>query len=713
MIYEPQEDWIRARFRHYNPERCAALFHEEQPPGGIYTRRRKGTQEREFPAVIFRNAVVWYPQRAERPAHRDGVNVVKTDAPANVRPLLYDTLEPEELVIVEGEGHLVACVSVGLRGVIAAGGVGALLSKRSEAAFGNRALLRGKSIRIMFDPDEHGRHAAPKLKKALEDSGVTRVAIVDLRQAGCSPDDDVEDWLNTFDTSEAAYSAVAELLSTSEWGAASTVEGQQEDQPIQEQVFPGPTLVVMVWDGEKVQLAIHGAAAEEEEEQTPRGPYPGVDFDDEPDPDTPRTWRLADVFRHGGTSYVPDVRGDVLQWLESDSLVLPPPPFLEEDTSGQLWSDLVSYYCKWFAVEPQYYDVMAAYCFLTYRLMDAGFDHIGFLRFVGPPSSGKNRGLDMLRFTCWRTYTTQPTGANLHRVVHYFGNCTLVIDEFHPSRGRSDGQVKELVDLLNLAFQKSATLVRMEKEGDGKMIPRLFRVFGPKIFASYEADEDEAFARRAVLVPTGEVEPTEDMVMPQLPPEAKVEAMLLRARLLAWRGRKLSAGLPVLGGDIWKQLLESAGRETSQVFWPLLEMVPRSHTGARDHILQVARGRRDAVSETRYVSEESYLLDTVAGIWEAGGFHQTQADDWFISTGEIVAEIPEERGLTKSKVGRKLRSMGLMHCTRRYDFGGQSFQCKGFEIRSPEHVAKIMKQHGVEWPRPNGAESDFEKPAPI
>ena len=67
MIYEQQEDWIRARFRHYNPERCAALFHEEQPPGGIYTRRRRGNQEREFPAVIFKNAVVWYPCRDQRP----------------------------------------------------------------------------------------------------------------------------------------------------------------------------------------------------------------------------------------------------------------------------------------------------------------------------------------------------------------------------------------------------------------------------------------------------------------------------------------------------------------------------------------------------------------------------------------------------------------------------------------------------------------------
>jgi hypothetical protein len=719
VICEQQEDWIRARFRHYDAERCAPLWHEEQPPGGIHTRRRGKSGEREFPAVVFKNAVTWYPCRDQRPAHRDGVNVVKTDAPANVRPLLFDTLEPEELVLVEGEGHLIACVSVGLRGVVAAGGVGALISKRSEAAFGNRALLRGKSVRIMFDPDEHGRHAAPKLKKVLEEAGVTRVAIVDLRQAGCAPDDDVEDWLNGFDTPEAAYSAVAELLSAAEWGAVSAMgEGPTEDQPLQEGCFPGPTLAVMVWDGTKAQLAVNGPAAAQTDEETEgeEGPgYPGVtyDADEEVDPDAPRAWRLVDTFRHGGVTYIPDMRGGVQQWLETDSLVLPPPPFEGEDTSAQLWTDLVAFYRRWFAVEPQFYDVMAAYCFLTYRLVDAGFEHIGFLRFVGPPSSGKNRGLDMLRFTCWRTYTTQPTASNLHRVVHYFGHCTLVIDEFHPSRGRSDSQVKDLMDLLNLAFTKSATMVRMIKLPDGSMIPDLFNVFGAKIFASYECDEDEAFARRAVIIPTGEVEPSDGMMTPQFPPEAKEEAKALRARLLGWRGRKLTAGLPDISeSGSWKHLLGIAGPETSQVFWPLLEMVPSSHTGARDHIIQVAQGRRDAVSETRYVTDEAYLLDRVASMWEAGGFHKVPAG-WFIPTREIADEIPDEKGLTTSRIGRKLRSLGLEHCTRRYEIGNQAFQTKGFEIADPKDVAKIMKRHGVKWPRTNGAETGFEEAAPL
>ena len=60
------------------------------------------------------------------------------------------------------------------------------------------------------------------------------------------------------------------------------------------------------------------------------------------------------------------------------------------------------------------------------------------------------------------------------------------------------------------------------------------------------------------------------------------------------------------------------------------------------------------VRETRHMTEESYVLDALGGIWEAGGFHRTLTG-WFISTRELVAEIPEERGLTVSRAGRMLK----------------------------------------------------------
>jgi 5S rRNA maturation endonuclease (ribonuclease M5) len=712
MIHDQQEAWIRDRFKHYDPARCAELFHEDQPPGGIHTRK-----QREFPAIVFKTSVVWYPCREERPVHRDGQSPVKSDAPARVRPLLYDTLEPEELVIVEGEGHLVACVSVGLRGVVTAGGTGGLVG-RSDAAFANRGLLRNKSIRILFDPDEQGCHAAPRLQAALKEAGATRVAVVDLRQAGCAPDADVEDWLGDFDTPAAAYSALTEVLAAADWGAQALVDGQPSEQPIRELLFnqPGdavPTLVTMVWDGEAAQLAVYGTVEEETDPED--SPRPGSSVEhDEPavNPDAPRTWRLVDTYCHEGVTYTPDLRGDVKLWLKFDSLVLPPPPSEEPDSSKQLWTDLVSFYQAWFACEPRYYDVMAAYCLLTYRLEDAGFDHIGFLRFVGPPSTGKNRGLDMMRYTCWTTYTAQPTSANLHRVVDYFGNCTLVIDEFHPTRGRTDTQVKDLMDLLNFSFQRNAMIVRMDRLPDGNMVPGLYRVFGPKVFASYTADEDEAFTRRGIIIPTGKVEPTSKMMKPQLPPEAKDEARLLRARLLAWRARKLASGLPPLGGATWGKLLKVAGSETSQVFWPLVEMVPRDHRRALENLVEIAGMRRDAVRETRHATEESYLLDTVAGLWESGGFHRVD-DGWFISSAEIAAELPDERYMSASRVARVLKSLGLCHCVRRYDHGGQKWQRKGFEIVEHDDVAAIMEQHGVAWPRPNGSESGFQEAAPL
>jgi hypothetical protein len=311
-----------------------------------------------------------------------------------------------------------------------------------------------------------------------------------------------------------------------------------------------------------------------------------------------------------------------------------------------------------------------------------------------------------MRFTCWKAHTTQPTSANLHRVTDYFGNFTLLIDEFHPSRGKTNSQVQELVDILNMSFQRSANMVRMDRDAAGNLTPNMYRVFGPKIFTSYECDEDEAFARRAIVVPTGTVPVPKEMVRPQLPPEAKEEARALRGRLLAWRGRKLAAGLPELDGSSWKCLLEAAGAETGQVFWPLLEMVPRAHEEAAKNLVAVASMRRDATFQVRYASDDAYILDFFAGLWEAGSFHRV-GDGWFISTREIISELPSSRTLNAGSVGRTLKQLGLQHCTRRFELGGQSYQRKGFLVN--EETAQVMARHDVPWPRANGAESEFKE----
>jgi hypothetical protein len=263
---------------------------------------------------------------------------------------------------------------------------------------------------------------------------------------------------------------------------------------------------------------------------------------------------------------------------------------------------------------------------------------------------------------------------------------------------------------MNLSFQKSATLTRMEPQQNGSMIPRLFSVFGPKVFASYEGDEDEAFARRSVVIPCGEVPVPEEMVSPQLPNVAKEEARALRARLLAWRGRKLASGLPALASSHWRELLAVAGTEVSQVFWPLLEMVPRSHDAALKDLLKLAALRREATYEATHVTPAAYALDTFASCWEDGLFHPADGG-WFIATKELVENQPDDRALTAHKLAPLLKGLGLEHVEMRYARGSRHTRGKGFLVRENSgKLKRIMDRHGVEWPRPNGAETPQEEP---
>lgn len=689
MLTDLQRAWVAERFAFFDEERCAGLFHDDQPTDSMA--RYKGT---DYPSVLMVNGVKWLLRGDARPV-RDGLPI-KTLAPKGVRPLLYDTIEPEELVLVEGEGHLIACVSVGLDGVVTAGGVGAFKSQKPEA-MKVRDAVRGKSVRVLFDPDEHGRKNAPQVARAMLHSGAIRVACV------FPPgEDDVEDWLGTFQTSTQALAALHTLLGSVDWA---TPEELKETKPVALQVArirhegdDVPTLAVMVYDDSvrKASVAVFGPK-EEEQHAAAKAGYPApVKRSAE------RVWQLHDEWTHGGVTYVPDMNEETQKALDEDMLVLPPPPIEKIETSEGLWDDLKQFYQTWFAVEPIYYDVLAAYCFLTYRLNDARFMNVGYLRFVGESTTGKGRALDVMRYTCWRSYKARPGSGNLHRVVDYYGEFSLAIDEFHPEQVSSSQQVKELIDVLNMGFNRSSPVVKMDKQRDGRMTPHLYTVFGPKFFGSYHADEDAAFARRCIVVPTGRVVVPEAMKSGQFPPAAISTARELRARLLSWRGRKLVLGLPDPQGPMYRRVVEIGGLETADTFWPLAEMVPGSRPKALANLLEIARGRRVATRESRHTTQEAYLLDIFASLWLSRRFVKIEGG-WFIPTADI-SDAADRENVTPTAVSRTLKRIGFDHGARRFTRTEDAAveQRKGFIVRDPKDawLYETFARHGIEWPGP-------------
>lgn len=718
-----QVEQLQQRFKHFSLAETACLFNEDQPDTGRIEVKGQAT----FPAVVMQNDVAWFLDKASRPVV-DGSNdaPMKTKAAGGLRRLMYDTLGGDELLVVEGEGHMVACVSVGMHGVVCAGGVNGILSPRPAAVQDRQQVFAGKSVRLLFDPDPAGQAAVTKAAAKILKAGALRVAIV--RPENWAAGHDVEDWLATFDTPQLAYGSLLQLLGAASWDGAEEIKAGTDDiervQSTRVTVSGDehPTLVVMVYDEatREASLAVFGCGGEDEpplsehdravlakygDTAAPAGPA---------GPDIVRGWQVLDSWRHNGTTYQPDVEGDVLKYVRSRTLVLPAPPHLGPDTSVELWQDVGAFMARWVAVHQGYYAVMAAYVFMGYRLEDAEFPYVPYLRFYGRPGTGKGRALDVMKSICWRGLGSQPTADNIHRMVEYFGDITLLFDEFHLDRGTSRETMERMIDTLCQGNKRGEGKIRMVPQRNGDMIVRIFSLFGPKVFAGYGSDEVEAMVRRTISVHMGDVDVPESMDIFCLPPEFYAEAQVLRGRLLAWRGRKLTAGLPDPRGERARRLHKAVGSEVGQVFWPLVEMVPAKLPDELESIIACAQQRVVDTQRVREVSDESYLLQAMASLIDENRSHQEKPGEHFVTTQDVWDKVQDRSYPAANWVARKLSGMGVKHTRRRIQLEGSRYVSRigGMLVKDDDAaLAKLMQQHGIKWPRDGESTTDQKEPA--
>ncbi len=703
-----QQEMLRARFVHADLPFCECLFHPDQPAGG-----QMPVGGVMYPAVLMASNVAWFANREHRPdmpkAREDGTFAkMKTKASKGLRHLLVDDTGAQELLIVEGEGDAFAARSVGLIGVVCAGGTSTLLNASPAAAEQRRKVFAGKSLRFAFDPDEAGRAAVVKAARLALEAGAVRVAIIELPNEG----QDLEDWLTSFETRDLALGALYQLMGNVTWEGAKELKAKEKEADQKDKLEfvqaarvhqvgdDLPTLVVMVWDeaARKASLAVFGPT-----QDLP----PVVQQYGEGTPDIARGWRVLDSWSYNGTEYLPDLAGATQRYLENRTLVLPPPPPDEPMSSVDLWKAVRSFMQKWVAIPPAMYDVLVSYVFMSYRLMDGGFPYVPYLRFYGPPGSGKGRAIEVLGALCWRSYNSQPSAGNIHRIVEYFGDITLVFDEFHLDRGMSRETMQNLITVLNLGYRRGMGVTKIEESKGGRRIPKHFDLFGCKVFAGYGHDEEEGLARRTVNVGMGDVEVPAEMDLLALPAEFWTEAETLRGHLLAFRGRKLDRGMPDPRNPRAIALRDRAGSFVAQEFFPLVSMVPDSLQTELENVMRCAEGRRDATQQTRETSAESYLLETRAKVLDdgpvfplksRGGDGETVGT--FITT-EALYEA-QDRWETPQIVAKRLQALGVPHGRRYVETGsnGEKAQRGGFLIRDGDaKLLDLMQRYGVDWPR--------------
>lgn len=693
MITDTLRGLLRKRFRHYRDDAVLGFEADDQP--GITS--VKGTT---YPALLLRNDVFWFLAREARPADDEGRSL-KSKAPTGNRNVLVDDANFDELVVVEGEGDAIAMRLVGYAGIAIAGGVNNLLSESAAALADRKAVFAGKAVRILFDDDEAGRRGAVKVARRLLEDGATRVAIVSL--TGHS---DVEDWLESFEKPDEALRELTHLIGSAQWETDSGLAAQDkknDDDDVEEiptlstRVYvpgdPIPRLLALTFERrpKKIALAKFGPLVEPKLAAPTYGDAAGI-FSE-----VARGWSVANQHVVDGKIYYADGSEAILEYLRNGTLVLPPPPSESEVSSVELWISVRRFIERWVVVPEFAPDVMTAYAFLTWRLEDAAFRRVPYLRFFGPPGSGKGRALDVMRQICWRTFSTQPSTQNLHRLIDFLGDVTLVVDEFHVDGMRGEHQ-QQLIDMLCLGYDRTQPVARVTQapKGRGETI-RNFKLFGPKVFAGYGADEHEALARRSVTVemlPGADVPP--EMSPLDLPDAFFDEGERLRADLLAWRGRNLAKGLPdATAHPHSKELIDRAGMEVGQVFFPLIAMIPESLDDVRETVLAYAEGRRVAVRDTRAVTDDAYLLEAFVNT-ACGPFGYFFEGAYFASTQAIFAEcVGTARGdSTAAVVGRRLKSLGFKS-HRPAGVGRHRYYM--LDPRSAAH-ARVLERNGVSLP---------------
>ncbi len=666
-LTKEQAEGLAKRFRHFDAERAAPLFHQDQTGTNMVGKKT-------YPAVLMVNSVQWHYNRDYRPK-------AKTKAPPGPRPGLTDDPKLEESchVIVEGEADAVALLSVGQQGVFCTGG--------TDYARQHGPLFKGRNIYLLFDGDDPGRTGARAFALAALDAGAQRVHVAQLPEG-----EDPESWLDKFETPERAQAELQALLAKAESLDANELRKARDEQDESDgfearhiyTAQDGDNLLVTIWEPgwEKTRLAVFGPLTFGDDVNA-APPYPGGE-EDEPAPQgeqgelgasIARGWRVMDGLRLADRKLVYRPAGDdgIGELIRMGSMIVPPTPDNATQDPRLLWLDLVEYFRRWLFAGEADYHVLTAYTLACWHLEDGQFECAPFLRIHGSSGSGKTRAVELLHLVSNVGLYGALTPANLHRVVNELGEFTLFWDEFNPEN-MSRNEARELITAMNMSQKRASRMLRMvpgKQKGDD-MRAKAFRLFGPKVFCGYLVTEDDGFTRRTINLNMGAHRgkvPLE-MRFVQLPQEAKDEARELRARLLAWRAQMLERGKANPLGDAAHDLLvkESGLVSVAEAWWPLFYVLPEGMDDVRTILLERAGAGEQHVEENRHAKVEAYVLETLVELIRQGTYLLAEGVP-AVTLEDLVQAVEPYQGMSLNQVSSVLR--------RELGLGVQRFRLRG------------------------------------
>lgn len=347
--------------------------------------------------------------------------------------------------------------------------------------------------------------------------------------------------------------------------------------------------------------------------------------------------------------------------------------------------------------DDRYYELEASSIFHSYRVRE--YRTTPYLFYHGPPGTGKNRGMHILKALCYRGLMSgDPSAASIYQTLNYY-HPTLLIDEgeklapYHKDQG--DG-VKALIAVLNSGYCQDQPIIRAD--GDGN-VPHLYDPFGFKVIASTET-LPQTVLERCIVINT-ETNVRQDIPVDFDPNQAADMKRYLETYALR-HDPKVPLHVKEDRFDINSLKSEVANYRVIELFGPLIAKTPGKT--ARDHLVELARELAGDRAEEAGAGEDSQIL---AALYRIRQFDPQQAQYTVAAISKLFNGSRDD-GATRSTdwLGRKLRKFGLKPCRIGPEkLRGICWDQKKFERRFVRYgLVGLPQQSG-----PSGPSGTFEK----
>ncbi|HYI92248.1 MAG TPA: hypothetical protein VEX68_01765 [Bryobacteraceae bacterium] len=359
--------------------------------------------------------------------------------------------------------------------------------------------------------------------------------------------------------------------------------------------------------------------------------------------------------RKGQIEYCPEYAGfRPVQWLGAYVNVgaARVPKMAEAyGSTEQLLSEIRAFIYRYYDCDDNFLSVAALYALHTW--VYEKFHALPYLRFIGLPGSGKSRGTEVIGAACYHPLVIAgaATSAPMFRMIEVFGG-TLLMDEADFAKSQIGG---DIVKILNCGYQQGLPVSRMEQNDEGKLEPKIYDVFGPKIINGRKAFQDDATESRCIQY-TPKITTRTDLPF-HLGKEFKKEASEIQNKALQWRFDHLNT--VELDASF---RLSGVRPRTNQILGPLVTICGLLNGGKsrymgdlRSYAELMERRSMDERKESweaRILTEYERLRTSQANAPTCGEIAKAVQETWGVEDSTLV-------WLNAVKVGRIFREMGV------------------------------------------------------